>query len=565
MNENVIYNDEASAEFINECKNFAYQNRYGSIWLYSGQTIEQELTQSDKIQEISIDSGCYANGEIIGVAYAKKCEAKFIDALDNTFENKEIGLWVGVKYTTIEEVDGEDVETDVVEHIPMGAYIVEKPKDEQTYNLTSVVAYDRLALLDQPYTTELYYDGGNITIENIFIELCNNMGLIVTDSNFTNKSIVVESNPFTNGETNRVVLNSILKVACAFAEIDSYNEIHLRWLSNSQNPDYTFELSDYSSLEGGKSVYGPINGLIIKSSMVDSENVYIQDAASIQQYGEHILTISEDYFLYNQEKKQEAIYAIWNKVHNLTYTECNLTTYTGKPFLKIGDKIRVYTDDENYIDTYVLQHNFKYDGTFQSVIKAPLLTDVEVAMKQSIDLGEKLRQTEIIINKQQGIIEQTVAKTNEIDTTLNNNYQELKEKFNGYAPTSRVVEIENSVQQIQTDTYTKTEINTKLIDGSVQKVQTASATFDESGMTYRKTDSEVETTINEVGVKTKKISNNKTILFAGYVDENNSEFSDYEGQTIVATDNIIVQNYLVIGTHSRLEDYESGTGCFYIG
>ena len=84
-------------------------------------------------------------------------------------------------------------------------------------------------------------------------------------------------------------------------------------------------------------------------------------------------------------------------------------------------------------------------------------------------------------------------------------------------------------------------------------------------MTYRKTDSEVETTINEVGVKTKKISNNKTILFAGYVDENNSEFADYEGQTIVATDNIIVQNYLVIGTHSRLEDYESGTGCFYIG
>lgn len=561
MNENVIYNYEASAEFINECKNFAYQNRYGEIYLYSSQ---QDLTQSDKIQEFSIDSGCYVNGEIIGVTYAKKCEAKFINALDNTFENEKIEVAVGAKYTTTEEINGEDVESEVIEYIDMGIYVVEKPKDEQTYNYSSIVAYDTLALLDQPYTTEINYEGEYIFISDIFEELCNNLGLFPPNLAFTNSTIRVENNPFTNGETNRVVLNAIAKVACSFVEIVD-EAIYLKWLSNSQNPDYTFELSDYSSLEGGKSVYGPINGLIIKSSMVDSENVYIQDAESIQQYGEHILTISEDYFLYNQEKKQEAIYAIWNKVHNLTYTECNLTTYTGKPFLKIGDKIRVYTDDENYIDTYVLQHNFKYDGTFQSVIKAPLLTDVEVAMKQSIDLGEKLRQTEIIINKQQGIIEQNVAKTNEIDTTLNNNYQELKEKFNGYAPTSRVVEIENSVQQIQTDTYTKTEINTKLIDGSVQKVQTASATFDESGMTYRKTDSEVETTINEVGVKTKKISNNKTILFAGYVDENNSEFSDYEGQTIVATDNIIVQNYLVIGTHSRLEDYESGTGCFYIG
>jgi hypothetical protein len=104
-----------------------------------------------------------------------------------------------------------------------------------------------------------------------------------------------------------------------------------------------------------------------------------------------------------------------------------------------------------------------------------------------------------------------------------------------------------------------------MIDGTVKKVQTASATYDESGMTYEKSNSNAKTTINEVGVQVKDSNTNNTILFAGYVDGNNTQYTAYQGQTIVATDNIIVDNYLVIGTHSRFEDYESGTGCFFIG
>ena len=84
-----------------------------------------------------------------------------------------------------------------------------------------------------------------------------------------------------------------------------------------------------------------VNSLIIKSSAIDSENVSQEDAQSIVQNGEHQLIISEDYFLYNATKRQEALSAIWNKVNGLTYTECTLTSYTGKPFLKKGNKIGV--------------------------------------------------------------------------------------------------------------------------------------------------------------------------------------------------------------------------------
>lgn len=161
-------------------------------------------------------------------------------------------------------------------------------------------------------------------------------------------------------------------------------------------------------------------------------------------------------------------------------------------------------------------------------------------------------------------------KTNVIEgydsliTQVKNNYQEIINKFDGYATTSSVVEIQNSVQQIMTDTYTKTQIDTKLVDGSVEKVQTISGTFDINGMTYEKANAETKTTINEVGINVKD-KNNNSILFSGYVDENNTQYADFKGQTIVASENILIRNYFVMpDAHSRIEDYENGGGMFYV-
>lgn len=547
----------ASVEFINECKNYTYKNRYGKLE-FTNPTLE--LNQSNKIQEFTIDSGCYDNGNVVGSVYVSKLTAQLINALEDNVENRQFNASVGVKYEDNSE-----------EYIGMGTYVVEKPKDEQTTNFSSFVAYDLLMQhLDEPYTTELDYNNETITIADVYEELCNHLELTPVTTTFTNSTITVENNPFTNKETNRTALNAIAKVACAFVDIDDEtNEIDLKWLSNTL--DYTFQKSDYSTVEGGKTVYGPVNSLIIRNSAVESENVSHDDPDSIALNGEHQLVISEDYFLYNAEKREEALMPIWNKVNGLTYIECTLTTLLGKPFLKKGAKFRVYLDEENYIDSYVLQNEFKYDGTFYNVIKCPVLTEQQVKTKQDISLGEKLRQTEIIVNKQEGTIDLYTNKTDAIDLRENNNYLELKDKFNGYTPQSDFASLQSEVRTTYADTYKKDEVKS-ILKGTFydennnqivsEIVKTTSGTFDENGMTYEKTNAQTKTTINEVGVNTRRTSNNESILFAGYVDENNTEYSDFKGQTIVATENILVKKYLVVGSNSRLEDYENGTGIF---
>lgn len=381
-----------SNEFINECKNRANSNRLGQI-IVDG--IESQINQSNNLQSIEIDSGCYVDGNIIGSVYAKCLKANFI-AEQNNLTDKSMQAQVGVKY--------DDLST---EYINIGKYKVERPNNEITANMSQITAYDDLYTnLDNKYICNIDYSDDDITLSDLYADVCNQLGLIPVTTTFINSTIPIKENPFTNGEKNRTVLQTIAKISCSFIDIDNdTNKIDLCWLSQNEEPDYIFYKNDYVNVEGGQIVCGPINCLIIKNSQIDDENIAIKDEESIATYGEHSIIISEDYILYNAESREQAIIDIWNRVKGMKYVDCKLTTYYGKPFLKLGNKIRIYISENEYFDTYVLKHNFTYDGSFTSIIESPALTEQEIKTKQDISLGESLKNTQVIVNKQEGKIQ----------------------------------------------------------------------------------------------------------------------------------------------------------------
>ena len=391
-----------STKFIEECKNRANANRLGKI-IIDG--IEKPITNSDNLQSFSIDSGCYVDGNIVGSVYAKCLKANFITDIADLSE-KSIHAQIGVKY-----------DDKTTEYASIGKYMVERPNNEITANMSQIVAYDNLYTnLDNKYVCGIDYSKGNITVKDLYIDVCKQLGLTPKTTSFLNDNIPIEDNPFTNGEKNRTVLQTVCKISCSFVDVDvETNEIDLCWLSQNEEPDYTFYKNDYVSVEGGQVVCGPINCLIIKNSQIDSENVTKKDDKDIALNGEHSIIISEDYILHNEELRQLAISNIWNRVHGMKYVDCKLTTYYGKPFLKLGNKIRVYIDDENtkYFDTYVLKHNFTYDGSFNSIIESPALTQQEIKSKQDISLGQALKNTQIDVDKQKQRITALVQDTTE--------------------------------------------------------------------------------------------------------------------------------------------------------
>lgn len=153
-------------------------------------------------------------------------------------------------------------------------------------------------------------------------------------------------------------------------------------------------------------------------------------------------------------------------------------------------------------------------------------------------------------------------------TDINNNYQDLVEQLNKKANDDELVTIRNSVETLQTDLMAQTKVTEEIVANGVSKVTTTSGTFDKKGLTIEKSGAETKTIVNQIGVNVKDSSENDA-LFAGYVDdakaEDNEKLKAYKGQTVVYSNNMIIDNYAMIGTHSRLEDYEDGTGIFVIG
>jgi hypothetical protein len=405
-----------STNFINECKNRANANRLGQI-VVDG--IDTPISQSDNLQSFEIDSGCYVDGNIIGSVYSKCLKAKFV-ATQSNLNDKSIYAKIGVKYADLNN-----------EYINVGKYRVERPNNEITANMSQITAYsDLYTNLDSKYVCNINYSTGDKTLSDLYADVCTNLGLTPKSLEFINSTIPIVANPFTNGEKNRTVLQTIAKISCSFVDIDNdTNEIDLCWLSQNEEPDYIFYKSDYSSVEGGEIICGPINCLIIKNSQIDDENVTIKDEESIKLNGEHSITISDDYILHNAELRQQAIDSIWSRVKGMKYVDCKLTTYYGKPFLKLGNKIRIYISDTEYFDTYVLKHNFTYDGTFSSVIQSPALTEQEIKNKQDISLAEALANVQIDVNKQEKQITALIETNSLTQTKTGVNYVETENSY----------------------------------------------------------------------------------------------------------------------------------------
>lgn len=310
--------------------------------------------------------------------------------------------------------------------------------------------------------------------------------------------------------------------------------------------------------------YGPINCIVLSRSG-DSDKIYKRDE-TLTEWNEFKI---QDNQLMNDNNRSEYLDELYNALYGIEYDimDLELVGYGGfDPF----DLVSIQTIKEGNTLTYtsyVLNNEEEFTQGYKEVIYSDLQDESATDYKTSDTTDKRINKAYILVNKQAQEIEALTSTVGSIETKEGNDYQELLSKYQAIDDTlTDVDDIEHAVRQLQTDTYTKTEIQ-QIANGTgvggvkVSAVISTSGTFDENGMTYRKTGAPTETTINEVGINTKD-NNGNSLLFAGYVDSNNTDYEEYVNQTIVGTDNIIVKNYLNVGSHSRIQDYGNGTGIF---
>lgn len=269
---------------------------------------------------------------------------------------------------------------------------------------------------------------------------------------------------------------------------------------------------------------------------------------------------------------QNQIDYIYNLLNGFSIDTVTTQNFLGNPAIDAYDLIEIYDDsDENNPIIATTLANMFY--TFNGVHRQSFDTQIgkeqrkeNVSVKQQSSF-ERWARTEI--DNIEATVSIQTGRIENLEGTENEHYQEILNEFNNYATLNNIETITEQVNQIQGDTYTKTQIqqiaNGTGVDGvTVTAVISTEAQFDKDGMHYSKTDAPTSSTINYKGMEVDDINNNE-ILFAGYDEDTTS--STY-GTSIVRTDNLNVKTYLQCANNKgRFEEYtdsnnNTGVGFF---
>jgi len=462
--------------------------------------------------------------------------------------NYQFGLLVGSSY----------------EYLDFGNYIVNKVEKKEDTDSYQITCYDKMLYFMVDYQTPTISGTAityPITIRNYINAIATHLGLTFKNASdtFANydkqipQELYLDANGKSLGFTFRDVLDDLSQVVAGAICISSNDKLEIRYITDT-NDTIDEEYLKSINVNFGKK-FGPINSIVLSRSG-ESDNIYLQDEDSVEENGLCEIKIVDNQIM-NDNNRSEYLSDILDTLDGLEFYVNDFAS-TGICYYDLYDRYNVQIGNEIY-SCIMFNDEINITQGLEENIHTEIPNTSETDYKHANKTDRQINQVYIIAKKNEGEIEAVVSTVNTLDQRENNNYQQVITKFDDYATTDDVVTIVNSVTQIQTDTYTKTEIDTKLIDGSVEKVVTTAGTFDENGLTIEKTNSKTKSNFNESGLSILDATgySNEELLFAGY--------DEILNETIVRTKNIKVSKYLTIGNNSRIEDYEDGTGIFFIG
>lgn len=350
-----------------------------------------------EVYNVEYYADSYEDGNVIGNAIASQLDfdLPYMEKFDS-FKYFD-GIWTGNEY----------------EYIDMGTFNVfdEQDKDEFTKHITS---FDNLIKFNVPMQDDDNYP------KTLFEELqniCNQAGVELENTSIANGDFIIENNQFVGGENLKSVLKAICGVSGNYAIIKD-DKLKLQLFNKT---DEVITRAEHKPMDWKRKTYG-INQVILGMSDVTGEYVIKQDDEDIEQNGVHKLVINDNFFAYTQDKRQQLIDELFEKVKGFGYIPYEMQN-EWLSYLEIGDTLTI---DDN--ETIVLRINGKSPNAIESSMSAPAIIDSAVEFVDNTETIKKLqKRTEIIVDKNSGNITNLTNNFTSIQDNLNNNYYTIEQ------------------------------------------------------------------------------------------------------------------------------------------
>lgn len=513
----------------------------GRVEYYEGSTLSQTFSHSDALSSFTLSRA--GDKKFFGFGICQELELKLIDKnrVINIVENNILKVSFGVNGDYVYPAPPFIVSTDI-------------QRNENTNEIT-VKAYDA-TYQAKSHTVSSLGLVAPYTIDAVANAIAAKLGLTavvkinVNDTSF-DTSYSKGAN-FDGSESLRLILDNIAEATQTIYYIDSNNNLVFKRLAKDANPVIEIRKADYFTF-GSKTSF-ILSDICQATELGDNVITGIEGITGETQY------VRDNPFWDLREDITTLLESAVGAIGGLTITPFNCK-WRGNYLIEPGDKISIVAKDDNPIISYLLDEKYTYNGGLNAETAWEYNKNTGESADNPASLGDKLKQTFAKVDKVNKQIDIVVSdteankeaisslqmNTNTISASVSDIRKTVAESVDGM--NSEIAEISKKVNAQMTPEQVQLQINNSL-DNGVHKVETTTGfTFNDEGLKITKSGTEMSTLITEDGMQVYR--DNTAVLTANNLG--------------VDAVNLHATTYLIIGTYSRLEDWEGRTGCFWIG
>lgn len=451
----------------------------------------------------------------------------------------------------------------------MGTFYAEKPTRPSLYTV-EFTAYDAMILTEKDLTAWLAaLTGWPYTMGNFLQMVCSQCGLSIAKATLCNSSYRIY--PFALPVTGRQLISWIAEANGSFVSINPQGELEFSVYTAGTR---AITERDLKSLKLSEAPCAPIDQVLVRREAGDVGSPW--PAQGTQTY-----TITGNPLLafYSTSSMQTCTQAIYNQVKGITYTpfEAEVFVDTLASDWQPGQMVEVKSADKTVtcaIFSISLQGNLaklksvgqpnrssaaaRYDRDQVKLIQGQMT-------RMQIDVSGVSTEVSRVEGSLEGLQSEMEDEISQLQLQLQENASQMQvtaDKISAgvsQAETTTLASlelVEQSVQSLkkQVDmaiTAQQLELSiASVTENGVQKVQTRTGyTFDQEGLSISDSRSDVHNLIDHNGM---------------YVSRGEDVILQADADGVIARD-VKVHNYLVVGDHARLEDYQTNrTACFWL-
>ena len=516
-----------------------------TVRVFEGNTLAASYTQNNRVKNIEIQR-VGEDSKFFGFGVTHKVNVKLIDKdreiTITTKNNLQIQIGVKLADNTYKYISFPKM------------FVTEVNRDENTNEL-SITAYDVLnaaaanLVADLPLVTPY-------TIKD-FINVCATyLGVTTSIPDLPEFDLEYGSGAnFEGTETLRDALTSAAEATQTIFYVNGNNELTFKRLDKDGEAVKTITKEDYITLdsETNRRLAAIFSATELGDNVSSSTGI-----TGTTQY------VRDNPFWVLREDLGTLIDNAIAAMGGITINQFNCD-WRGDLALEPGDKINLVTKDNDIVHSYLLNDTLTYDGGLSQKTEWSCSKDECETAANPTALGDALKHTYARVDKVNKEIQLVAGETKangeaigslQINTdSILASVKQIETSTNDAidAVNQDIETLTKKVETTMTAEQVQIQIKTEL-DNGVSNVTTSTGfTFNEEGLTVSKTGSEMTTQITEDGMA---------------VFRDDTEVLTADNQGVIAY-NLHAKTYLVIGTHSRFEDFESEgearTGCFWIG